>query len=42
MAKRKKATPRRNSWKPGKWIKAQAVRIRREAGRLVMDIKRKA
>lgn len=28
------------AWKPGKWIKATAVRIRKEAGRFVMDVKR--
>lgn len=43
LAKRARAASRRQNpaIKPGKWIKAQAVRIRREAGRLVMDIKKK-
>lgn len=31
---------RRNNWKAGKWIKASAVRVRKVAGRVVMDIKK--
>jgi hypothetical protein len=40
MAKTKKQAKRKNTWKAGKWIKAKAVRVRKAAGRLVMDVKR--
>lgn len=35
-----RGNPRRNAWKAGKWIKASAVRVRKVAGRVVMDIKK--
>lgn len=39
-ARRSATTVYQNPWKAGKWIKASAVRVRRVAGRVVMDIKK--
>lgn len=37
---RKKGKRSNPQWKAGKWIKASAVRVRKVAGRVVMDIKK--